>query len=249
MSLLLGQLNVRLGYWWNSGIAADRRPGRYPPGLLRRILTLPNSVFTVQAMLLDEWRGHFEGPQMRRWYLSDGGHFENSGLYELIRRRLPLMIAVDAARDPAYALPDLAILMRQVRLDFGAEIHWLDPGATTVGTGDWSALDAVAPVPVPAWIKALVPHPETLGSLARIGRTGPACGAIAWISYDDDRKRGSWLILVKANLAPPLSVDVQNYATGHLDFPNESTFDQFFDDGQWESYRALGEGAGRAIFT
>jgi len=36
-------------------------------------------------MLLNEWRGYFPGPGARLWYLSDGGHFENSGLYELIR--------------------------------------------------------------------------------------------------------------------------------------------------------------------
>lgn len=165
MSLLLGILNVRLGYWWNSGIAAGNRPGRYPPNLWRRIKSLPATIFAVQAMLLNEWRSYFEGPSAKRWYLSDGGHFENTGIYELIRRRLPLIIAVDATADEDYHLDDIAILMRQVRLDFGAEIKWLDVPISSAQHNPapppgnpWGDLDAAAqtladPVAIPVWIK------------------------------------------------------------------------------------------------
>jgi hypothetical protein len=46
-----------------------------------------------------------------------------------------------------------------------------------------------------------------------------------------------------------MQVDVRNYAAVHADFPNESTTDQFFDDAQWESYRSLGEEAGKTVFN
>jgi choline dehydrogenase-like flavoprotein len=251
ISLLLGLLNVRLGYWWNSGINAGNRPGRYPPNLWRRTKSLPSTVFAVQAMLLNEWRGSFEGPSARRWYLSDGGHFENTGLYELIRRRLPFMISVDVDQDGQYELGDLAILMRQVRLDFSAEINWLDPAAGGAGAGGWSALDAAAAArgaTIPAWIKQLIRHPQVIGGLKSLGLNGPSCATLALISYADQPGKESWLLLIKANLAPMIPADVRNYAVSHPTFPNESTVDQFFDDAQWESYRSLGESAGNAIF-
>ena len=55
-------------------------------------------------------------------------------------------------------------------------------------------------------------------------------------------------MLIKANLAPKIRVDVRNYALMHPSFPNEPTLNQFFDDDQWESYRSLGEYAARALF-
>ncbi|HEX6737352.1 MAG TPA: GMC oxidoreductase, partial [Vicinamibacteria bacterium] len=127
LSILLGLLNARLGYWWNSGIAAANRPGRYPPTLWRRIKGLPGWIFRAQGLVLNEWRSYFGGPSQRLWFLSDGGHFENTGLYELLRRRVAFMIAVDAGHDPAYQHDATALLVRRVRQDFGAHFTWMDP--------------------------------------------------------------------------------------------------------------------------
>lgn len=55
--------------------------------------------------------------------LTDGGHFENLGLYELVRRRLPLIIVCDAAADPDFGFNDLANAIEKVRVDFGASIQ------------------------------------------------------------------------------------------------------------------------------
>jgi choline dehydrogenase-like flavoprotein len=238
MSLLLGLFGVRLGYWWNSGINAGQRPGRYPPTLWQRVKSLPSTLFAVQATLLNEWRGYFIGPSAKRWYLSDGGHFENMGLYELIRRRLPFIIAVDADRDDQYRLADLAILTRMVRLDFGATITWLDPPDSTAA---WTAT-------VPAWIRDLIRDHNTLCNIDKFTRDGPPFAALAKVNYDDDSSKCSWLLLIKANLGAPLPSDVRTYALENAEFPNQSTLDQFFDDDQWESYRLLGERTGKAIF-
>ena len=248
LSLLLGLLNIRLGYWWDSGIPPGKRPGRYPPHIWRRIKSFPSALFAVQSTLLNEWRDSFEGPSAKHWYLSDGGHFENSGVYELIRRRLPFMIAVDASRDERYALDDLAILMRQVRLDFNADLLWLDPSTKIQEAGRWAALDASAPDAIPDWIKDLISNPETIGGLQQIKRDSQTFAALARISYADQPEKVSWLLFIKTSLVPRIAVDVRNYALSHPSFPNQSTFDQFFDDDQWESYRSLGETAGRAIF-
>jgi hypothetical protein len=60
----------------------------------------------------------------RSWFnLSDGGHFENLGIYELVRRRLPYIIAVDAAQDADYRFDDLANAIRKIRTDFCIDIE------------------------------------------------------------------------------------------------------------------------------
>jgi hypothetical protein len=56
--------------------------------------------------------------------LSDGGHFENLGIYELVRRRCALILASDAGADPKYAFEDLAGAMRKCYTDFGVEFDF-----------------------------------------------------------------------------------------------------------------------------
>ncbi len=56
-------------------------------------------------------------------YLSDGGHFENLGVYELIRRHCRYIVAVDATADPRYEFHDLGGLIRKCRVDFGVPIE------------------------------------------------------------------------------------------------------------------------------
>ena len=64
-------------------------------------------------------------------YLSDGGHFENLALYELVRRRCKLILACDASCDPGFAFGDLSNAIERCRADFGVEItrqtHYLVP--------------------------------------------------------------------------------------------------------------------------
>ncbi len=62
--------------------------------------------------------------------LSDGGHFENLGVYELVRRRCRVILASDAGADPGYAFEDLANAIRKCWTDFGVAIEFR--GATPV---------------------------------------------------------------------------------------------------------------------
>jgi hypothetical protein len=55
-------------------------------------------------------------------YLSDGGHFENLGIYELVRRRCKYIIASDAGQDEAFSFENLGNAIRKCRVDFGVEI-------------------------------------------------------------------------------------------------------------------------------
>jgi hypothetical protein len=55
-------------------------------------------------------------------YLSDGGHFDNLGLYEMVLRRCHYIIVSDAGCDPRYAFEDLGNAIRKVRIDLGVPI-------------------------------------------------------------------------------------------------------------------------------
>ncbi|MBB3181811.1 patatin-like phospholipase family protein [Variovorax sp. Sphag1AA] len=57
-------------------------------------------------------------------YLSDGGHFDNTGVYELVRRRCSTILVVDAGADLARGFDDLANMVRKCRVDFGVDIDF-----------------------------------------------------------------------------------------------------------------------------
>jgi len=78
----------------------------------------------------------------------------------------------------------------------------------------------------------LRPDPET-------GRSKSHC-AIGRIRYPECPHRPNWIVYMKSSLTGDEPAPVMNYKTTCPDFPHESTADQFFDDAQFESYRALG---------
>jgi hypothetical protein len=55
-------------------------------------------------------------------YLSDGGHFDNLALYEMLRRRCRFIVVSDATSDPYYAYADLGSVVRKAAIDLGIRI-------------------------------------------------------------------------------------------------------------------------------
>ncbi len=155
-------------------------------------------------------------------YLSDGGHFENLAVYELIKRHCQVIVACDAGCDDSYAFDDLLSLIEKARTDFGARIEI-----------DFSKI-----------------RPKD-------GRESEYNFAVGDIFYDpqNPNDRGT-LFYIKASLPPrqeksavnknSLPDDVWQYSEKHQTFPHQSTADQWFDELQFESYRALGQHIGRA---
>ncbi|WP_435010763.1 patatin-like phospholipase family protein [Tundrisphaera lichenicola] len=105
LTALLTLFNARLGYW----IEKPRRDGWGA--------TSPR----FSDLWLDEFFGRTDG-KGKYLHLSDGGHFENLGAYELIRRRCRYVIVVDAAEDGDASDDNLASLIRLCRIDFGIRI-------------------------------------------------------------------------------------------------------------------------------
>jgi hypothetical protein len=229
LSLLAGLANVRLGYWWNSGVDVRRRMndcGKPREGLARYYTWL----LPVHTFLLYEMSAHFPGTSRRHWYLSDGGHFENLGGYELIRRRLPLIIVIDAEADDDYTFEGLGNLVRKARLDFGAEITFR-PAATQSADSNRPQADPLRDLRASKSGGDLEP------------RRSRAHFAIADIDYAPGTPGGpkGVMVYLKPTLTGDEPVDVREYARHNVPFPQQTTADQFFDEAQWESYRKLGE--------
>lgn len=242
-SLLTGLANVRLGYWWRSGSKpkklAQENIGRAISRGLRRI-------FPVQIHLLDELLARFHGSGEPYWYLSDGGHFENMGAYELIRRRLPVIVVVDGEADPSYQYEGLASLVRKARTDFGAEIEFLSGGELDrlFGLPSEEAMKDPATLALRAsfgTLRQLVPEPQYKFSEAH--------AAIARVRYHGDPDRHSVLLYLKPTLKEDSPADVREYQQRNAPFPQQPTLDQFFDEVQWESYRRLGIYVGEKVFS
>lgn len=235
-SVLCGVFNVRLGHWWDSGV--DPMGRREDGGGWRRWLDRMGRAtgvpavlgLGVQRYLMREVTARFPGTSDRCWYLSDGGHFENLGGYELIRRRLPLIVLVDAGCDPAGRLDDLEGLVRKARVDFQTRIRFLDRAG---------ALERLPNLDPQA--RGLVGGLEDLGK--------EACLALAEAAYPDGTL-GLIVYLKPAVIrALDLPLDVRHYHEAHPAFPHEGTGDQFFSEAQWESYRCLGQCAGEQVLA
>lgn len=229
-SFLAGLFNVRVGYWWDSGINPRDRASGGRSGVAATAGALFAWAFPVQDALLSEMSARLHGTARRNWMLSDGGHFENTGAYELVRRRIPFIVVCDCGADPRYQMADVANLVEKARVDLDAEIEFVEaPGAA-----------------LPPRLQPIFGPPRALAPNAK-GRSA-AHAALATVRYDGEAVPRSLLILLKPTLTGNEPVDVLSYDATSPVFPQESTVDQFFSERQWESYRKLGEHIGDAVF-
>ncbi|MCH7624412.1 MAG: patatin-like phospholipase family protein [Chloroflexi bacterium] len=214
LSVLTTLFNLRLGWW----VPNPRRA----TGLRRYAARLPGFLYWKEMF------GH-ASHEDAFVYLSDGGHFENLGIYELLRRRCKYIIAVDGTGEP----PDskdmlnfggLAIPLRLARIDFGVEVHIdLRPIMRNSETGLVKSHFAVGRIRYPRGI----------------GRG----------SGEHSEEDSGILVLVKAGrVEGEMQPDIINYLRQvNEDFPHDTTADQQFDQAQFESYRQLGFTAGSIL--
>ncbi|HSY52295.1 MAG TPA: hypothetical protein VLC46_26065 [Thermoanaerobaculia bacterium] len=203
LSALMTLFNIRLGLWaptpslsyWRSGAA------RLWP------------VYTVQELISQTT------DLLPYCYLTDGGHFENTGVYPLIQRGCKLIVVSDCGADPRTMLADLGNLIRKVRIDFGTEVSFKDD--------DIRKLRAEPPGEhvLVGHVKYGDRHAETLGL--------------------SESERLATIVVVKPNLVGDEPLDVKQYGFLNTDFPQQNTFDLWYDEAQFESYRRLGEESGQ----
>ena len=194
LSFLLTLFNVRLG-WWYGNPKKDSYSDRNPSNTLRTVL--------------DEAFGN-TNDENDYVYLSDGGHFENLGLYEMVRRRCGCIVVSDAGADPDFGFEDLGNAIRKIRIDLGIDIV-----ITHLRLFPRSAKD-------PSSGKYCVTADIRYGDV------------------DPGAPVGKLLYLKPAFYGQNEPKDVYNYATTYPTFPHQTTGDQWFSESQFESYRQLG---------
>lgn len=211
----LALLNVRLGYWLRNPrkISAKSRPARVASQLLdgaKRSFLLLHEAFS----LIDETSDNI--------YLTDGGNLENLGLYELLRRKCKVIVAVDAEADPTMDFPSLITLARYARTDLGVIIDL-----------PWEAIRTVALETNAIFEDAA----KTNGTVRK--KKGPHC-AVCNIVYSTDPDDDGLLFSFKSSMTGDESDVIFDYKRTNPNFPHETTIDQFFGEHQLEAYRALG---------
>ena len=196
LTFLLTLFNARLGAWLGN-------PG--PAGASTWRLRDPR---LGPAPLVSEMFGRTTdtNPYV---YLSDGGHFDNLGVYEMVLRRCHYIVVSDAGCDGGYTFEDLGNAIRKIRIDLGIPITFArPPRMSKQGQGTTNLHAAVA--------------------------------TIDYRAVDGAEAKQGFLVYVKATLSGDEPIDVDNYARARPEFPHEPTADQWFDEAQFESYRALG---------
>jgi len=201
VAFLMALLNVRLGWWLGN------------PGRAGNLTFADEGPRTAARSLLAELMGLTREDQ-EYVYLSDGGHFENLGIYEMVRRRCRLILVSDAGCDPAYAFEDLGNAVRKIEIDLGVPIRFQ-------GLAD------------------LLPR-RLDGRDIGPGHPYHAIGEIDYPAADGCGKKGVIVYIKPGYHGTEITAGIRSYAIAHGDFPHDTTANQWFGESQMESYRALG---------
>lgn len=191
LRFLLTLLNLRLNYWLPNPGKFNQKGKKYnfrfrPPGL---------------PYLIREAFG-FASERTAYINCSDGGHLENLGVYELLKRQCKTIICIDAEADPTLAFAGLITLQRYAAIDFGINIK-LD-------------VSAIRPAD-------------------RISASNFAEGIIEYSNGEIGR-----LLYLKLAFTGREPEYLHYYRNANPLYPHEATSDQYFEETQFEVYRALG---------
>ena len=204
VTALLTVFNIRLGAWFGNPRHKTRKEAN------------PSS---SSSLFLNEMLGRTEADS-DYVYVSDGGHFENVGVYELIRRRCRFIVAVDCGADPKIQ-ENIGRLIRQVRIDFGIWIE-LDPAPITPGDNGRCQSHIIV---------GRIHYEDAHKPDMTLDSDDPN------FKYDGNHGLIVW---IKNGLTGDEPGDLINFAAMNSDFPYDTTLNQFFNESLFESYRALG---------
>ena len=201
---LMAALNIDLGIWLPNPRYAHAPRSAFPKKV--RLTYLFKEIF-----------GRYDEAD-RLVFVADGGHWENLGLIELLRKRCATIICIDASGDDAFAFTTLRQAVELASLELPDHVAHIE----------LSGLDEITPP-----VGQLAP-----GIVATL--------AVAYREQEGTTSEGV-IYYAKAQLASNSDIALRQFAKGDPRFPNYSTGDQFLSDKQFENLVALGNEAGDRV--
>jgi hypothetical protein len=160
---------------------------------------------------------------------TDGGHYDNLGLIELLRRRCERIYCIDASAASPPLDPPLAAAITLAREELGVEIE----------------LDAALEL-VPGGWDQLAPSTSFTDLNSRLSMSAVTTGGITYPAAGDHEAATGELVFAQAVLTPDMPYQLLEFPQEDPGFPRDSTGDQFFSAGQFDAYQQLGYYLGHA---
>jgi len=230
--IILAVSGARLGAWLpNPTFLSAMRAARDEHGHVTD-WTLPGLPRIRRATYLLRELFNVHPRQERLLQVTDGGHYENLGIVELLRRRCTTIYCIDGGGDSPPTAPGLAQAIALAEAELGVRIDLSDPFTAEPGAG----LALVPDVPLAKLNATLSKEPVITGTIHYPEASGLPVGS-----------RTGTLYLARALLWPEMPYALLSYATQFPVFPHDATSDQWFDDGQFTAYTQLGRELGYAV--
>jgi hypothetical protein len=225
VSNLLALLNLRLGFWADNP-NPDYRPRWFtlPPALLRFGRWL-----RPYLALLEPPVGNPSREDDTYIQLADGGGFDGTGVYELVRRGTRVIVLSDAMSDQETTFGALGDVLERLWADFGIDVVF--------DRGEDDHHDEVY------GLEAMKAGTSETGQESGAAKRGYAIGRFTYPMHcpiEHARGKPGVLLVLKAVMIDDVPLDVGGYKAANPLFPNDPTLDQFFDERQFEAYRKLG---------
>jgi MFS family permease len=160
--------------------------------------------------------------------VTDGGHYDNSGLVEALRRRCRLIIVIDGGGDPPPLPVGLTDALRLAKYELGVDV-------TLKRTGQYSVA-SIAPGSGTQFAK----DNALAGLNSRVTRGAVVEGKITYPAAAGLKDRVGTLIFVKAVVSQACPYWLLTYAASNEIFPHDPTSDQWFNEAQFAAYTELG---------
>ncbi|MFF5538096.1 hypothetical protein ACFY71_37570 [Streptomyces cinerochromogenes] len=183
----------------------------------------------------------------RMLLVTDGGHYENLGLVELLRHGVTTAVCVDASGGSGAFAPALGEAIALAREELGVEIR--------IAREDWQKLvpGSASPLTPQPNQPTQPPAPNPLAALdLRLSADSVVEGEIVYPrALVDERGRTlgtrGRLIVARATLTADMPYTLLAYAQANRAFPHDGTSDQWFDSRRFDAYQALGHWIGERV--
>jgi hypothetical protein len=230
--IVLAVSGARLGAWLpnpaflGAMAAAQDEQGQVSDWTMPHLPSIRRATYLLRELF------NIHPARERLLQVTDGGHYENLGIVELLRRRCTTIYCIDGGGDSPPTAPGLAEAIALAEMELGVQIKLTDPFTSEPGSGRPLKPDS----PLSALNAALSREPVIAGTILY----PPASGL-------PEGSRTGHLYVARALLWPEMPYPLLSYAAQNPVFPHDSTGDQWFDDDQFTAYTQLGRELGKAV--